>query len=166
MIWITPERLIYVFFHPTNAGAPLNGLLKEIRDFNGNKVLFDYDPVLGRLQKVTDTASGVWTFIYNGQGQLFTVSGQGWTVTFVYETDGRLKNFSHTGPISYVATPPRSTEWSFGYTQSAEISMAWSLTRAFAEIRWRNASSAGAVSFGFVFEFMWLGCLLHLTGIR
>lgn len=118
MIWTTPERLIYVFDTPS-----IGGRLREIRDFNGNKVTCDYDGD-GRLAKVTDSSraapAGEWIFTPDpATGKLLSVSSQGWTVTFAYTNDApaRLQSFSHRGPTAYEATPQVNTTWSFGYTQ-------------------------------------------------
>jgi len=121
MEWITPERLIYRFYHPYNATSRLQGKIREIRDFNGNKVSCDYD-VEGRLIKVTDTSrtaiTGEWTFTPDpATGRLKTVSSQGWTATFNYTTDAipKLLNFSHRGPAAYEATTQVSTTWTPAY---------------------------------------------------
>ena len=118
MIWITPERLLYVFDEPESGGR-----LREIRDFNGNKVTCDYDAE-GRLVKVTDSSraapAGEWIFTPDpSNGKLKSVSSQGWTVTFNYTTDTvtKLQSFSHRSPATYEATPPVNTTWNIGYAQ-------------------------------------------------
>ncbi|MCX6874876.1 MAG: hypothetical protein NTW21_13870 [Verrucomicrobia bacterium] len=122
MLWITPDRLIYVFYDPSTVDAPLTGLLKEIRDFNGNRVLLNYDPVLGLLKTVTDTGGGVWTFSYNAQNQLTSVTGLGWTVSFTFNGDARLATVSHTGPAAYLSSPALNTTWPFGYNTPGLLS--------------------------------------------
>ena len=122
MLWITPDRLVYVFYDPSTIDPPLTGLLKEIRDFNGNRVVLNYDSDLGRLNTVTDTGGGVWTFNYNAQNQLVNVTGLGWTVSFTFNGDGRLATFSHTGPAAYLSSPALSTTWTFNYNTPGLLS--------------------------------------------
>ena len=117
MLWITTERLIYRFYHPTTTSeAFLAGKLAEIRDFNGNKVILEYDQSAGLLDKVTDTSGNVWQFTYNA-GLLKTVTSLGWKATFNYDGQNKLSDFFHDGPSAYKATPPLNTIWTFNYTQ-------------------------------------------------
>ncbi|MDB6174133.1 MAG: hypothetical protein JWL59_3444 [Chthoniobacteraceae bacterium] len=112
MIWITPDRTIYRFYHPSNTADPLlAGKLKEIRDFNGNVVTLSYEPNQGLLDTVTDTAGTAWKFYYNAQNQLTSVTALGWTATFTYNAENRLSTFFHAGPADYTSTPPLSTTW-------------------------------------------------------
>ena len=117
MLWITADRLIYRFYHPSTTADPLlAGKLSEIRDFNGNRVVLTYEPNAGLLDTVTDTAGAVWQFTYNA-GLLKTVAALGWTTTFNYDAQNNLSNFSKRGPAAYEANPQANTTWSFGYTQ-------------------------------------------------
>jgi RHS repeat-associated protein len=117
MLWITPDRLIYRFYHPSEtADGLLAGKLAEIRDFNGNRVILTYEPDAGLLDKVTDTAGTVWQFNYEA-GLLKTVTALNWTATFTYDAQNKLKDFSHRGPAAYEATPVLPTTWSFAYAQ-------------------------------------------------
>ncbi len=115
MLWITTDRLIYRFYHPTTTSdAFLAGKLAEIRDFNGNRVVLTYEPNAGLLDTVTDTAGTVWQFTYNA-GLLKTVKALGWTTTFNYDGQNRLYTFDHRGPAAYEATPLLSTTWTMSY---------------------------------------------------
>ncbi|MEO8615913.1 MAG: RHS repeat-associated core domain-containing protein, partial [Luteolibacter sp.] len=121
MLWITTDRLIYRFYHPsTTADAFLAGKLAEIRDFNGNRVVLTYEPNAGLLDTVTDTAGTVWQFNYNA-GLLKTVTSLGWTTTFNYDAQNKLQDFSHRGPAAYEVAPLLSTTWTFGYTQPGGV---------------------------------------------
>jgi RHS repeat-associated protein len=112
LIWVTPERLIYRFYHPYNeSDQNLAGKLKEISDFNGNKVSLTYEPNQGLLDTVTDTAGTVWQFNYNAQTLLSSVTSLGWTITFTYDGSNRLQTFYHRGPAIYEASPVLNTTW-------------------------------------------------------
>ncbi len=117
MLWITPERLIYVFDTPATGGR-----LREIRDFNGNTVTLAYVTDPDRLDTVTDTVGTQWKFNYvPGQlSQLQSVTSLGWTASFTYTPDAvqKLATFSHTGPASYTTTPPLPTNWTMSYNGS------------------------------------------------
>lgn len=116
LVWITPERLIYRFYHPNNEPDPnLAGKLREIADFNGNKVTLAYEPNQGLLDTVTDTAGTSWKFNYNAQSRLSAVTALGWTITFTYDASNRLETFSHRGPAAYESSPVMSTTWTFTY---------------------------------------------------
>jgi YD repeat-containing protein len=116
VIWTTPERLIYEFYHPNNEiDSNLAGKLKSIRDFKGNAVTLAYEPNQGLLDTVTDTAGTAWKFTYNAQTQLSTVAALGWTVTFTYNAQNRLQTFSHRGPAAYETTPHLNTTWTMSY---------------------------------------------------
>lgn len=116
LIWVTPERLIYRFYHPTNEPDPnLAGKLREIADFNGNKVTLAYEPNQGLLDTVTDTAGTAWKFNYNAQSRLSSVTALGWTITFTYDASNRLYTFYHRGPAAYESSPVLSTTWTFAY---------------------------------------------------
>lgn len=132
--WTTPERLIFKFHHPTNSQAPLiPGRLVQVRDFNGNSMVLNYDEVTGFLTSVNDTGGGTWTFVYNPQNLLTSISGpsanvaEKWTVTFTYDADGRLASKSIAGPPDYplpvlagnALGTPGSTNWQFFYTTAS-----------------------------------------------
>lgn len=116
LVWTTPDRLIYRFYHPNNEPDPnLSGKLQQISDFNGNKVTLAYEASQGFLDTVTDTAGTVWKFNYNAQSRLTSVTALGWTLSFTYDGSNRLATFSHRGPAAYESTPVMNTTWSFGY---------------------------------------------------
>lgn len=53
--WTTPERLVYRFRDPTD-GSLMAGRLREIRDFNGNKVQLQWNQDEGYVTNVVDSA--------------------------------------------------------------------------------------------------------------
>ena len=118
--WTTPDRLTYRFYNPY-LGTLLSGRLKEIQDPNGNKLSITWSTTLGRITKVTDTAGTDWTFTYNAQGLLNTVTGLGWTLTFTYDVNNRLATKSVTGPAAYTATPALNTQWQFFYNATSGL---------------------------------------------
>ncbi len=120
--WITPERLIYRFCHPYNETDPnLVGKLKEITDFNGNRVTLAYEPNQGLLDTVTDTAGTIWQFGYNAQSRLSSVSSLGWTITFTYDGSNRLQTFYHRGPAVYESSPLMNTTWLLAYNGTSGL---------------------------------------------
>ncbi|MCB1208708.1 MAG: hypothetical protein KDK97_05255 [Verrucomicrobiales bacterium] len=130
--WITPDRLIYTFRTPYPAGPQslMRGRLNEIADFNGNRIQFTYYTTgdkAGLIQRVTDTAGGLWNFNYDASNLLTSVTGpsddaaQKWTVTFTYSQSNNrntLATRSITGPAAYTAatSPALNTQWQFQYT--------------------------------------------------
>ncbi len=123
--WVTPDRLIYRFYHPfSNSGlgtSILRGRLKEIQDMNGNKLSVTWDTTLGRINKVTDTAGTDWTFAYNAQGLLTSVAGLGWSVNFTYDPSNRLATKTITSPAAYASTPALNTQWQFFYNATSGL---------------------------------------------
>jgi RHS repeat-associated protein len=140
--WITPERIVHRFYHPTNwPDSLVAGRLVHIRDFNGNAQGFTYDPDSGRLATVTDTASGTWSFGYDPRGLLTTVSGPitdnaaKWTVTFTYagitvagapvtvlSTKSIIPPPSYPLPVqAWNDASPGSTQWQFFYDEAGRL---------------------------------------------
>lgn len=132
--WITPDRLIYTFRSPyTGSPSAMRGRLIEIADFNGNRVQLTHyqtGPAIGLVQRVTDTAGGIWNFNYDASNLLTSVTGpsddaaQKWTVTFTYtQANGRstLASKSIIGPAAYTnaVTPALNTQWQFQYAASS-----------------------------------------------
>lgn len=133
--WITPDRLIYTFRTAYSVGQPeplMMGRLIDIADFNGNRVLLTYHETgdkAGLIQRITDTASGIWNFNYDASNLLTSLTGpsddatQKWTITFAYtQANGRsaLSTKSISGPAAYLSAvnPPLATTWTFTYTGS------------------------------------------------
>ena len=114
MLWITPDRVIYVFDTPATGGR-----LREIRDFNGNTVTLAYVTDPDRLDTVTDTAGTQWKFNYRpGQLSLLeSITSLGWTTTFTYTADAvpKLATFYHRGPSVYETAPLLPTTWTMSY---------------------------------------------------
>ena len=119
--WITPDRLTYRFYHPYAGSSILRGRLKEIQDTNGNKLTVAWNTTFGRVSKVTDTAGTDWTFNYNAQGLLTSVTGLGWSVTFTYDANNRLATKTITGPAAYTGTPALNTQWQFFYNATSGL---------------------------------------------
>ena len=119
--WTTPDRLVYKFFRPDAGSVILRGRLKEIDDVNGNKITVTWNTTFGRINKVTDTAGTDWTFTYNGQSLLSTITGLGWTLTFTYDANSRLASKSITGPAAYTSTPALNTQWQFFYDATSGL---------------------------------------------
>ncbi|NJM84664.1 MAG: RHS repeat protein, partial [Tabrizicola sp.] len=67
----------------------------EIRDHNGNKTTFSYD-ALGRRISLTDPDTGVWTWVYDRNGNVTFQDGPRTTDTLTYEYDllNRLKTLT------------------------------------------------------------------------
>ncbi len=101
--WTTPDRIVYRFQDPTD-GTGLAGRLKEIRDFNGNKMQLFWDDNGGDpyLTSVLDTVNGHYSFNYDtARGLLTNVSFGQWQVNFGYDATNRLisKAFTNTSAI-------------------------------------------------------------------
>lgn len=135
MKWTTPDRLIYTFRtpYPVEPEPAMQGRLKEIADFNGNRIVLEYHESgdkAGLINRITDTGGGVWTFNYDATNLLSSVTGpsddvaQKWTITFTYTTANNrntLSTKSITGPAVYTnaTTPALATQWQFFYTTAA-----------------------------------------------
>lgn len=125
--WITPDRLIYVFRSPFVVGgdSAMLGRLKEIRDFNGNRLVVEHHEAgerAGLVSRVLDTGGGVWIFEYDAQNLLTSVNGPGpdaavkWASNFTYTTSAGknvLFRKSIVAPAAYATVP--STVWEFRY---------------------------------------------------
>lgn len=74
------------------------GLMKEIRDTNGNKTTFTYDG-LGRRIALADPDTGAWIYGYDRNGSLTLQDGPraADTLTFQYDLLGRLKVLTRAG---------------------------------------------------------------------
>ncbi len=142
--WVTPDRLIYRFRHPFSGSTLMRGRLLEIRDFNGNVLTVNWDQTLGRVASVADTAGGVWTFTYNAQDRLASVSGpnnnplQKWTITFTYDAQNRLATKAVTGPAAYTGNPAINTQWQFFYTDAADAPSPVGLLKRVVDPRGKN----------------------------
>ena len=136
--WITPERITYVFRSPfaiaDSSDPGTMGRLKEIDDANGNRLVVNIAEsggTAGLVTSVNDTGGGTWTFTYNAQNQLTSVSGPStdaaakWTVAFTYSalTDGRqvLAAKTITGPGAYTSVPALETKWQFTYNTTSGL---------------------------------------------
>lgn len=111
--WTTPERLVYRFRDPTD-GSLMAGRLREIRDFNGNKVQIQWNEDEGYITNVIDTAGGSYFFHYNAAlGLLTNISFGQWQVNFGYDATNRLisKTITNTSGI-YTSV---NTTWGFAY---------------------------------------------------
>ena len=111
--WTAPERLVYHFQDPTD-GSLMAGRLREIRDFNGNKVQIQWNEDEGYITNVIDTAGGSYQFKYNtALGLLTNLSFGQWQVNFAYDATNRLisKTLTNTSNL-YTSIP---TTWQFQY---------------------------------------------------
>jgi hypothetical protein len=94
--WTTPERLVYHFQDPTD-GSIMAGRLREIRDFNGNKVQIRWNEDEGYVTNVIDTVGGSYVFNYNTTlGLLTNLTFGQWQANFAYDATNRLISKSLT----------------------------------------------------------------------
>jgi RHS repeat-associated protein len=128
--WITPDRIIYTFRSPSaGSNGSVLGRLREISDFNGNRLevnIHESGSRAGLVSTAVDTAGGVWTFNYNPQNLLTNVTAFGWNADFTYDASNRLATRSLRAPPQY--TVPSSTTWTFAYTSSAPAGLLWRIT--------------------------------------
>jgi RHS repeat-associated protein len=111
--WTTPERLVYHFQDPTD-GSLMAGHLREIRDFNGNKVQIQWNEDEGFITNIVDTAGGNYAFNYNTVlGLLTNVTFGQWQVNFGYDATNRLISKTVTNISSIYAAI--GTTWQFQY---------------------------------------------------
>jgi len=111
--WTTPERLVYHFQDPTD-GTLMAGRLREIRDFNGNRVQIQWNEDEGFVTNVVDTAGGNYQFNYNTVlGLLTNVTFGQWQVNFAYDATNRLIAKTLTNTSNLYSTI--GTTWQFQY---------------------------------------------------
>ena len=115
--WVTPERLTYLF-NPITTPTILvvQGTLINITDSNGNKVTVNRDSGNGRITNITDTADGVFSFNYNANGRLTSISYMEWTVTFDYTSNLLTAKRISAFPSAHVTTPAVPNRWEFTYS--------------------------------------------------
>lgn len=114
--WTTPERIVYHFQDPTD-GMLMAGRLREIRDFNGNRVQLQWNEDEGYITNVVDTANGSYRFNYNTVlGLLTNVTFGQWQANFTYDPTNRLvaKTITNTSSL-YAAI---GTTWQFQYNSN------------------------------------------------
>ena len=88
--------------------------LREIRDFNGNKVQLLWNEDEGYVTNAVDTAGGQYVFNYDTAQKLLTnVTFGSWRVNFAYDTTNRLVSKSLTS-TSGLHTAVNTT-WQFQY---------------------------------------------------
>lgn len=112
--WTTPERLVYHFQDPTD-GSLMAGRLREIRDFNGNKVQIQWNEGEGYITNVIDTVGASYQFNYNtALGLLTNLTFGQWQVNFAYDATNRLVSKTLTNTSSLYPTT-NATTWQFQY---------------------------------------------------
>ena len=110
--WTTSSRLVYRFQDPITDSA-MKGRLREIRDFNGNRVTLQWNENDGILTNVVDTARGNYRLNYSAALLMTNLTFQSWQLNFTYDTTNRLisQSFTNTsGLYTNVNTP-----WQFAY---------------------------------------------------
>ncbi len=128
MIWVTPERLQFVFNTPYAGTSSQRGRLVQIKDFAPTPNVINLTwSANGFLQTVTDTAGGALRFKYDAQSRLDYVGYLGpdidhslWKTTFTYSAQNRLATFALTGPTEHTATPALPTTWGFFYKTATD----------------------------------------------
>jgi RHS repeat-associated protein len=110
--WVTPERLVYVFRHPSSGAAVMRGRLESILDFNSNTVRIAYNEILGEITSVTDTAGGRFDFFHTN-GLLGRISFGAWSVNMAYDATNRLISLTKTNTSGLYTNV--NTTWKFAY---------------------------------------------------
>ena len=110
--WTTPDRLVYRFQNPTET-APMRGRLREIRDFNGNKVQIQWNEDEGYVTSVLDKVNGRYDFHYDTRKLLTNVTFGAWQVNFGYDATNRLISKSLTNTSGIYSNV--NTTLQFGY---------------------------------------------------
>ncbi len=121
--WTTPDSLVHHFRNPipSEFDPPTDdpfllkkGFIEDIRDFNGNSVAVSRD-LLGRMDRVLDSARGVYVFSYTNN-LVSAVTFGPWVARFSYDNTNRLVSKSLTN-TSGIHTNVNTT-WRFSYNAS------------------------------------------------
>ncbi len=112
--WTNADRAVYRFYS-LYGDANLVGRLREIYDFNGNKVQVSWNSAQRWVSTVTDSANGAYQFNYDEARSLLTnITFGSWRVNFTYDAiTNRLISKSLTNTSgAYSAV---NTTWQFQY---------------------------------------------------
>ncbi len=112
-LWVTPERLTYVFRNPNLSPHVMDGRLLEIRDSNGNAVKLNWNQSVGVITQLVDCVGGVYNFSYNPQSLLTNVTFGAWQANFAYDATNRLVSKTLTNTAGVYTNV--NTTWQFQY---------------------------------------------------